>query len=91
MNTANTTIVNTFPDFWSDLWKVDQPLDFEAFLNSDVLAAERNIIKTDRWHHSSTYIWIGISHRIHLHALLCTYYDTFTRSRRITHNNTHQK
>jgi hypothetical protein len=34
------------PDSWYDLWKLDQPLDFEAFLNSDVLSAKRNEIKT---------------------------------------------
>ena len=43
MNTNNTTAnTTTFPDSWYDLWKSDQPLDFEAFLNSDVLVAKRN-------------------------------------------------
>jgi hypothetical protein len=35
----NTT---TFPDSWGDLWKSDQPLDFEAFLNSGLLATKHN-------------------------------------------------
>ncbi len=39
----NTT---TFPDSWYDLWKLDQPIDFEAFLNSELLAKTRNEIKT---------------------------------------------
>jgi hypothetical protein len=39
----NTT---TFPDSWYDLWKSDQPIDFEAFLNSELLAKTRNEIKT---------------------------------------------
>ena len=42
MNTSNTTANTTFPDSWGDLWKSDQPLDFEAFLNSD----KRNQITT---------------------------------------------
>ena len=43
MNTNNTTAnTTTFPDSWYDLWKSDQPLDFEAFLNSDVLVAKHN-------------------------------------------------
>jgi hypothetical protein len=42
--TAHTT--NTFPDSWGGLWKLDQPLDFEAFLDSDLLAAKRNQINT---------------------------------------------
>ena len=47
MNTTNTTAnTTTFPDSWGDLWKLDQPLDFEAFLNSNLLAARRNQIKT---------------------------------------------
>jgi len=47
MNTNNTTAnTTTFPDSWDDLLKLDQPLDFEAFLNSDLLAARRNQIKT---------------------------------------------
>jgi hypothetical protein len=46
MNTINTTNTTTFPDSWYDLWKLDQPLDFEAFLNSDLLATIRNQIKT---------------------------------------------
>jgi hypothetical protein len=48
MNTINTTAnTTTFPDSWDDLWKSNQPLDFEAFLNSDLLAAKRNEIKTE--------------------------------------------
>jgi hypothetical protein len=48
MNTINTTAnTTTFPDSWGDLYKLDQPLDFEAFLNSDLLAARgRNQINT---------------------------------------------
>ena len=46
MNTNNTTANTTFPDSWGDLWKLDQPFDFEAFLNSDLLAAKRNEINT---------------------------------------------
>jgi hypothetical protein len=47
MNTINTTAnTTTFPDSWGDLYKLDQPLDFEAFLNSDLLATRRNEIKT---------------------------------------------
>ena len=47
MNTNNTTAnTSTFPDYWGDLYRLDQPLDFEAFLNSDLLAARRNQIKT---------------------------------------------
>ena len=42
MNTANTTSVNAFPDSLGDLLKLDQLIDFEAFLNSDLLAAKRN-------------------------------------------------
>ena len=37
---------STFPDSWDDLYKLDQPLDFEAFLNSGLLAARRNQINT---------------------------------------------
>ena len=39
----NTT---TFPDSWDDLYKLDQPLNFEAFLDSDLLATRRNQINT---------------------------------------------
>ena len=47
MNTTNTTAnTTTFPDSWYDLYKLDQPLDFEAFLNSDLLATTRNEYKT---------------------------------------------
>jgi hypothetical protein len=49
MNTNSnniTTNTTTFPDSWDDLYKLDQPLDFEAFLNSDLLATRRNQIKT---------------------------------------------
>jgi hypothetical protein len=47
MNTNNTTAnTTTFPDSWDDLLKLEQPLDFEAFLNSDVLATKRNQINT---------------------------------------------
>jgi hypothetical protein len=47
MNTNNTTAnTTTFPDSWDDLLNLDQPLDFEAFLNSDLLATRRNQIKT---------------------------------------------
>jgi len=47
MNTINTTAnTTTFPNSWGDLWKSDRPLDFEAFLNSDLLATRRNQIKT---------------------------------------------
>ena len=42
----NTATVSTLPDVWGDLWKFDQPLDFEAFLNSDLLAAKRREMKT---------------------------------------------
>jgi hypothetical protein len=42
MNTINTTNTTTFPDSWYDLWKSDQPLDFEAFLNSDLVLAQRD-------------------------------------------------
>jgi hypothetical protein len=47
MNTNNTTAnTTTFPDSSDDLLKLEQPLDFEAFLNSDVLATKRNQINT---------------------------------------------
>jgi hypothetical protein len=46
MNTSNTTTHTTFPDSWYDLWKSNQPLDFEAFLDSDLLATRRNQVKT---------------------------------------------
>jgi hypothetical protein len=49
MNTNNNTTANTtttFPDSWYDIYKLDQPLDFEAFLDSDLLAARRNQINT---------------------------------------------
>ena len=46
MNTNNSTANTTFPDSWYDLWKSNEPLDFEAFLDSDFLAAKRNQIKT---------------------------------------------
>jgi hypothetical protein len=49
MNTNNNTTANTTttsPDSWSDLWNSDQPLDFEAFLDSDLLATRRNQINT---------------------------------------------
>jgi hypothetical protein len=47
MNSNNNTVANsTFPDSWGDLWKLDQPLDFEAFLKTDLLAARRNVYKT---------------------------------------------
>jgi hypothetical protein len=39
----NTT---SYSSSWGDLWKSDQPLDFEAFLKSDLLAARRSEIKT---------------------------------------------
>jgi hypothetical protein len=40
MNTNNMTAnISSFSDSWGDLWKSDQPLDFEVFLNSDFLAA----------------------------------------------------
>ena len=45
MNTNNSA-VSTFPDVWYDLWKLDQPLDLEAFLQSDLLAVRRNEMKT---------------------------------------------
>jgi hypothetical protein len=39
MNTNNTTAnTTTFLDSWDDLLKLEKPLDFEAFLNSDLLA-----------------------------------------------------
>jgi hypothetical protein len=46
--TTNNTAANTttIPDSWGDLYKLDQPLDFEAFLNSDILATRRNQNKT---------------------------------------------
>jgi hypothetical protein len=47
MNTTNTTTnTTTIPDSWGDLLKLDQPLNFEAFLKSDLLAARRNVYKT---------------------------------------------
>ena len=47
MNTINTKAnTTTFPDSWDDLWKSDQPLDFEAFLKTDLLAAKSNEYKT---------------------------------------------
>jgi hypothetical protein len=45
MNTSNSTI-SIFPDSWEDLWKLDRPLDFEAFLKSDLLSEKRNEMKT---------------------------------------------
>ena len=43
---TNTTI-STFPNnTWGDLWKLDRPLDFEAFLKLDLLAAKRNEMQT---------------------------------------------
>jgi hypothetical protein len=47
MNTNNTTAnTTTFLDSWDDLLKLEKPLDFEAFLNSDLLATKRNQINT---------------------------------------------
>lgn len=44
MNVTNTTAV--FPEVWVDLWRfTDEPLDFEAFLSSDLLAAHRDFMK----------------------------------------------
>jgi len=36
-----TTTVSSFPENWSNLFKIDQPLDMEAFQNSDLLAQQR--------------------------------------------------
>ena len=48
INTNNTIANTTFPNSWDDLsYKLKQPNDFEAFLNSDLLAATpRNEYKT---------------------------------------------
>ena len=43
---ANTT-ASIFPDSWYDLWELDRPLDFDAFLESDLLAARRKELQTD--------------------------------------------
>jgi hypothetical protein len=53
--TTNSTIMllvtnsssSSFPDTWHDLFLLDQPLDMDAFLQSDVLAAKRNAIMKD--------------------------------------------
>ncbi len=37
----------SFPDKWNDLWKLEEPLDWEAFLHSDLLKRERSNIKTN--------------------------------------------
>jgi hypothetical protein len=41
----NSTITTNFsiPDNWADLYQLDQPLDMEAFLKSDILAARRSV------------------------------------------------
>jgi hypothetical protein len=42
---TNSTILtksSSYPDNWNDLYKSDQPLDMDAFLNSDLFAAKRN-------------------------------------------------
>ena len=44
MNTTNTT--TSTPQTWSDLFKSDQPIDFQAFLQSDLLAEARRKKKT---------------------------------------------
>jgi hypothetical protein len=42
----NTTYAETsyaiLPDSWDELLKLDRPIDFQAFLKSDLLASERN-------------------------------------------------
>ena len=43
MNSNTTTAA--IPESWPDLWKIDQPIDFEAFLRSDLLAAKHNHLK----------------------------------------------
>jgi hypothetical protein len=43
---TNSTITNSsssFPDNWNDILELDQPLDMDAFLHSDLLAARRNL------------------------------------------------
>ena len=37
-----TFLRNTFPTKWEDLAKIDQPLDWEAFLHSDILLKKRH-------------------------------------------------
>ncbi len=37
-----TNITSSFPDNWNDLLQLDQPLDMDAFLQSDLLAARRS-------------------------------------------------
>ncbi len=39
-------LVDTFPDVWLDLFKLEKPLDWEAFLISDLLERERSHIET---------------------------------------------
>ncbi len=35
-----------FPDNWNDLWKLDEPLDWDAFLKSELLLKERSNLET---------------------------------------------
>jgi uncharacterized membrane protein len=57
LSMTNTTMVtsntSSFPDDWYDLWQSDQPLDMDAFLQSDLLAARR-----------SFYMKVSIAHMI---------------------------
>ena len=35
-----------FPDAWNDLWKLEEPLDWDAFLDSELLMKERSNLET---------------------------------------------
>ncbi len=40
------TPLSSFPDKWYDLWKLEEPLNWEAFLESELLAKQRSNTKT---------------------------------------------
>ena len=43
--TNNITVTATLPASWFDLWELNQTLEFDTFLDSDLLASRRNEIK----------------------------------------------
>ena len=43
---GNITTATSIPDTWGDLYKLDHPIDFEAFLQSDLLSKQRKTIST---------------------------------------------
>jgi hypothetical protein len=42
MTNATTTDSSSFPDNWNDIYQLDQPIDMDAFLQSDLFAARRS-------------------------------------------------